>query len=128
MKDFKQEAKQIVQAVGDCLHTGDTVAAEDLIEKALQATYGERKGKMKTDKQKLLKQIRKVQTTFEDDTLDWEQKYDAIFDRHGSKISLLLHKVGIRLEYYDPDTTYEEDVTAYVRALFAIRPEVEKLT
>lgn len=82
---------------------------------------------MKTDKQKLLKQIRKVQRTFEDDALDWESKYDIIFHWHSYKISILLKNLGISLDWYDPDTTYEEDVTAYVKALFAIRPDVEKL-
>lgn len=46
-------------------------------------------------------------------TASWEIKYDLIFSEAISKrVSQL-----IRLEYYDPDTSYEEDVRAYVDAL-----------
>ena len=36
--------------------------------------------------------------------------YDMIFSEHISR------KILIDLDYYDPDTSYEEDVTAFVNA------------
>jgi hypothetical protein len=45
--------------------------------------------------------------------VSWEVKYDLIFSKHLSgKINDL-----ITLDYYDPDTDYKEDVTAFVTAL-----------
>lgn len=46
--------------------------------------------------------------------IDWEAKYDRIFD-----IVKDLRDAGhlYHLSYYDPDTSYEEDVTAVVNAL-----------
>lgn len=40
--------------------------------------------------------------------LDWEQKYDMIFSEDMSR--------KVHLDYYDPDTSYEEDVCAWVDA------------
>lgn len=45
--------------------------------------------------------------------LDWDVKYDLIFSE---RLSRKVFKL-IRLDYYDPDTTYQEDVTAFVNAL-----------
>lgn len=43
----------------------------------------------------------------------WETKYDLIFsDDISNKVHELIH-----LEYYDPDTSYEEDVLAFANAL-----------
>ena len=41
--------------------------------------------------------------------LEWEEKYDMIFSEEVS------HKFS--LDYYDPDTSYEEDVIAFMNAL-----------
>jgi hypothetical protein len=41
--------------------------------------------------------------------LEWDQKYDMIFSEEISK--------KFRLDYYDPDTSYEEDVRAFMDAL-----------
>jgi hypothetical protein len=47
-----------------------------------------------------------------DSDMSWEDKYDAIFsDRISKRVFSLLH-----LDYCDPDTTYEEDVMAFVDA------------
>lgn len=48
---------------------------------------------------------------FESD-LSWEDKYEKIFS---TEISGTITRL-IRLWYYDPDTSYEEDVTAFVQA------------
>jgi hypothetical protein len=47
---------------------------------------------------------------FESD-LPWDTKYDLIFSEN---ISVEVFNL-IKLDYYDPDTSYEEDVTAFVR-------------
>lgn len=48
---------------------------------------------------------------FESDML-WETKYDLIFSENLSGEVFRL----IRMDYYDPDTSYEEDVTAFIQA------------
>jgi len=45
--------------------------------------------------------------------MSWELKYDLIFSE---KLSQQVFEL-VDLDYYDPDTTYEEDVTAFVKAL-----------
>ena len=45
--------------------------------------------------------------------LSWEEKYDLIFS---AQISRKIFKL-IRLDYYDPDTTYEADCEAFISAL-----------
>ena len=44
--------------------------------------------------------------------LSWEAKYDLIFSPN---LSGKVFKI-CRLDYYDPDTTYEEDVMAFYNA------------
>jgi len=53
----------------------------------------------------------------DDDELDWEEKFDLIFDTHREKVKPALQEAYLHLDYYDPDTTYEEDSRAYVEAL-----------
>lgn len=43
---------------------------------------------------------------FEGRNLTWEEKYELIFSDSISK--------QVRFEYYDPDTNYQEDVTAFM--------------
>lgn len=49
----------------------------------------------------------------------WETAYDLIFSQYGNQtITKCLNALNIeRFDYYDPDTTYEEDSTAYMSAL-----------
>ncbi len=63
--------------------------------------------------QKLIELIDEASKIFHSDT-DWEVKYDAIF---GMKIGQKIIAAGFSFDWYDPDTTYQEDVTAYFRAL-----------
>lgn len=48
-----------------------------------------------------------------DSNLPWDTKYDLIFSENISRKIFSL----VRLDYYDPDTTYEEDVKAFISAL-----------
>lgn len=58
-----------------------------------------------------------LREVLDDDELEWKQKYDLVFQTHRHKIEPALEDAGLNLEYYDPDTSYEEDVRAYVYAL-----------
>lgn len=49
-----------------------------------------------------------------DSAADWETKYDLVFS---DAISGEIQQTGISVDWCDPDTSYEEDVQAYVRAL-----------
>jgi len=54
---------------------------------------------------------------------DWETKYDLIFS---ADISQTIFFLGISFDYCDPDSSYEEDVMAYVNAINAKSDELEK--
>lgn len=58
----------------------------------------------------LAKQARRVLESTASD----EVKYDLIFS---DAISGQISRLGVSLNYYDPDTTFMEDATAYVTAL-----------
>lgn len=45
--------------------------------------------------------------------LSWEAKYDLIFSEQLSK---RVFQIARGFDYYDPDTTYEEDVMAFYDA------------
>ena len=49
----------------------------------------------------------------------WEGKYDYIFSKEVSqgKVKDFLAQTNLRLDYYDPDMSCEDDVRAYVDAL-----------
>lgn len=83
-----------------------------------EADYRERVSKPPADRLDVLAgQIRRV---FES-SLSWENKYDIMFGERGLIISAraALTEGGVRFEYFDPDTTYEEDVAAFARAFEA---------
>jgi len=62
---------------------------------------------------KLQKLNRKAQQIVADDSLTWDEKYSKVFS---DKISTKVFDLT-KLEYWDPDTTYEEDTCAFVNAL-----------
>lgn len=52
----------------------------------------------------------KAEQIFEAKDLEWSEKYDMIFsDKISSRVNHLF-------DWYDPDTSYEEDVTAFMNA------------
>jgi hypothetical protein len=53
-----------------------------------------------------------------------ETKYELIFS---DDLGLALAKI-FSLDYYNPDTSYEEDIAAYVTALRAKCDELRKIT
>lgn len=58
--------------------------------------------------------------------LDWETKYGVVF-RLSGELKYLLGVYGLSIHWHDPDTSYQEDVTAYVNAIIEMLPEIEKL-
>jgi len=57
----------------------------------------------------LNKILGKANLIFNSKELGWDEKYDMIFsDKISSRVSRLF-------QWYDPDTTYEEDVTSFMR-------------
>ncbi len=54
--------------------------------------------------------LQKANSIFDSKELEWEEKYDMIFC---DKISTRVYDL---FDWYDPDTTYEEDVTSFMRA------------
>lgn len=63
-----------------------------------------------------------MESVIADPGLSWEQKYDLIFsDAVSRRLFDFCKKHGLTFEYYDPDTTYEDDVMAFVHAARDIR-------
>ena len=59
----------------------------------------------------------RIEAIYDNDGLDWENKYDLIF-HSAPRVRALMTDLGLRpLDYYDPDMGYQDDVSAYVRAL-----------
>lgn len=57
-----------------------------------------------------------------DSSASWETKYDLIFSPEVSgAIATTIH-----LSWYDPDTSYQEDVTAYISAVKVKSEEIQK--
>lgn len=64
---------------------------------------------------KILEELRDLQIQVNEifnSEVSWEVKYDLIFSDQISRRVFTL----IKLDYYDPDTSYQEDVTAFVNA------------
>lgn len=55
---------------------------------------------------------------------DWKTKYQTIFS---DEISKTMFTTGLAPDYYDPDTSYKEDVLAFVDAMNAKADEIEKI-
>lgn len=61
----------------------------------------------------LLETVHIMRSIYNSDSLDWSSKFDRIFNKHVSK---KLYQM-LDLDYYDPDTSHEEDVKAFVQAV-----------
>ena len=72
--------------------------------------------------QELKEAIREAYRILHDEQLndsdpDYEERFTTIFDLGEKVIYPLIRQLRVNFEYYDPDTTYEEDVRAFVDAL-----------
>jgi hypothetical protein len=61
--------------------------------------------------------VTELKEVLDDDEIGWQETFHLVFGTHQKRVKGLLLEAGIRLDYYDPDTTYEEDARAYVTAL-----------
>jgi hypothetical protein len=77
-----------------------------------------------TKQQQLLGEIEMVERILESGAT-WEYKFDRIFGM-SKGIRALIDGLNISFSWSDPDTTYEEDVTAYVEALRGLRDNLIK--
>lgn len=59
-----------------------------------------------------------------DSEASWETKYELIFSE---EISVAIRNSGIIVDYYDPDTSYEEDAKAFVDAIQEKATELQKV-
>lgn len=57
--------------------------------------------------------------SLESESLDpWEATYDVVFSKQlSTRVYTALKTMNQTLEYYDPDTSYEEDVLAFANAV-----------
>jgi hypothetical protein len=56
--------------------------------------------------------------TAKSDPDSWKMAYDLVFSKDCSQRAYtLLKDLNISFDYYDPDTSYEEDIEAFARAL-----------
>lgn len=77
----------------------------------------------------LVKINTKVQRLINEEDVDWELKYDTIFSPNISKkVFALMKELNINFDYYDPDTSYEEDVRAFSDALDSKIEELSKIS
>lgn len=68
-----------------------------------------------------LKKLNLIVNNIMEASFSWDEKFDLIFsDKVSGKVSKIYH-----FSYYDPDTSYEEDVRAYVDAF---NEEYKRLT
>ena len=71
------------------------------------------------------KTLSKLEEIVRDQSMDWDGKFDLIFSDHISiKILAFSRKHGVTLDWYDPDTSYEEDVMAFYNAVISVRDEL----
>lgn len=58
----------------------------------------------------------------------WKRKFELIFsDSISEQVRKWLNELELSFDWYDPDTSYEEDVKAYVRGLEDLERELGKL-
>lgn len=74
-------------------------------------------------------QVIRANLIIEATDLSWKEKYDLIFcDELSGKCFDLAKKLGEKIDYYDPDTTYEKDVMAFVEAIRAYDTKYQRLS
>jgi hypothetical protein len=59
-----------------------------------------------------------------DSEASWETKYDLIFS---DQISVAIRNTGVSFSYYDPDSSYEEDVRVFVSSVADKALELKKV-
>jgi hypothetical protein len=62
--------------------------------------------------EKVIRYGRIILDLADSNVLTWEEKYDSVFH-----INRKITELGYKIDYYDPDTSYEEDVAALCGAI-----------
>jgi hypothetical protein len=71
---------------------------------------------------------KKIQQLIKEKEVSWEVKYNLIFSKEiFRRIFDLFKELNLTFEYYDPDTSYEEDLTAFAFALEEKMQELSKI-
>ena len=61
------------------------------------------------------------------DEFDWREKFDLVFSsRIGGRACRIAWVIDRKLDWHDPDSSYEDDVQAFVRALEEYIESLEK--
>jgi len=55
--------------------------------------------------------------------VSWHTKFELIFAQADS-VKAAIKEIGMELEWYDPDTSYEDDLIAFMKALDEIGEEL----
>ena len=78
-----------------------------------------------TDAMRELSDLIKKAYTIYESTASWQCKYSLVFsDEIAGGIRRILQAYSLRMEWYDPDMDYEDDVRAYVSALRGLQQEL----
>lgn len=56
-----------------------------------------------------------------------EVKFDTVFNVWSKKLGPVLEGIGVRHEWYDPDTSYAEDTAAFVRSLDSLESDLRAI-
>jgi len=56
-----------------------------------------------------------------------DRRYGVLFTHFGDSIRPALDECGMKFDYYDPDTSYEEDMDALMSALHDVLEDTEQL-
>lgn len=60
------------------------------------------------------------------DHLSWEEKYDKIFSPEISRVIFdLADDIGVSTDYYQSDTTYQEDVSCFIEHFTKHRDKIQ---
>lgn len=79
--------------------------------------------------QELINLNDKVQKLVMQEDVDWEMKFDLVFSQEVSRrVFNLLDALNVSFDYYDPDTSYEEDVLAFSNAFNEKMEELKKVS
>lgn len=60
--------------------------------------------------------VKLFEALFSSKAFNWDEKFDMVFSNKKS-IKKRIDEIGIKIEWYDPDASYFEDVKAYYDAV-----------
>lgn len=116
---LKNKIISILESRVDSCHVAGTI--EGLAEEIIGAVESTNET---TTADQIRDLIKRAEAIYNSDA-DWKIKYELIFNLNiWQKIRW---ELGVNFEWYDPDTTYQEDITAYFYALMEFREKLANL-